>query len=65
MIKKVLRPSLVLLALTLFITPVSRMYADGPCDVVTGCDPVPPPAAPGSPDAPSVISIILFMMGLS
>ena len=61
MLKKALRPSVVLLALTLFVTPVSKMYADDPCNVVTGCDPVPPPAPP----QPGIITIILSMMGLS
>ncbi len=61
MIKKAFRPSIVLLALTLFITPVSRMYADGPCSVVTGCDPVPPP----SKLIPTIITTVLSMMGLS
>jgi hypothetical protein len=61
-IKKALRPSIALLALTLFIAPVSKMYADDPCNIITGCDPVPPPALP----MPGLItSIILSMMGLS
>ena len=61
MIKNAFRPSIILLALTLFVTPVSRMYADDPCNVVTGCDPVPPPAV----TPPSVVSIILYVLGLS
>jgi hypothetical protein len=61
-LKKALRPSVVLLALTLFITPVSKMYADDPCNIVTGCDPVPPPAPP---IRGGIISILMSMMGLS
>jgi hypothetical protein len=59
-LKKVLRPSVILLALTVSITPATKLHAD--CNIVTGCDPVPPPAPPTHD---GIISVLMSMMGLS
>ena len=64
MLKKALSRSAVLLALTCFVVPVGKMHAD--CNVVTGCDPVPPPAGGGdTPSAISITSLILYVMALT
>ncbi len=59
MLKKLTYRSAFLLSLVLFVAPTATMYADEPCDTVTGCDPVPPP-----PETQAMLWLLALSMPL-